>query len=211
MAFELFCMGLISLLFGLALVFLGYRLLWIILPIWGFFFGFALGAQTLQALFGIGFLATIASWIVGFFVGALFAVGSYLFYMVAVALLAGSFGYALGVGLLTAIGLDFGFIVWLVGIVAAVAVAAAVLYFNIQKYAVILITALGGTGVIVYTLLAAFGNLSPVELMFAPVLMALQDSFWWLLFFIVVAGTGVYVQILANKDFEAEAYNRMAS
>jgi hypothetical protein len=211
MAFELFCMGLISLLFGLALVFLGYRLLWIILPIWGFFFGFALGAQTLQALFGIGFLATIASWIVGFFVGALFAVGSYLFYMVAVALLAGSFGYALGVGLLTAIGLDFGFIVWLVGIVAAVAVAAAVLYFNIQKYAVILITALGGTGAIVYTLLAAFGNLSPVELMFAPVLMALQDSFWWLLFFIVVAGTGVYVQILANKDFEAEAYNRMAS
>jgi hypothetical protein len=130
---------------------------------------------------------------------------------VAVALLAGSFGYALGVGLLTAIGLDFGFIVWLVGIVAAVAVAAAVLYFNIQKYAVILITALGGTGAIVYTLLAAFGNLSPVELMFAPVLMALQDSFWWLLFFIVVAGTGVYVQIQANKDFEAEAYNRMAS
>lgn len=211
MAFELFCMGLISLLFGLALVFLGYRLLWIILPIWGFFFGFALGAQTLQALFGIGFLATIASWIVGFFVGALFAVGSYLFYMVAVALLAGSFGYALGVGLLTAIGLDFGFIVWLVGIVAAVAVAAAVLYFNIQKYAVILITALGGTGVIVYTLLAAFGDPSLVELMFAPVLLALQDSFWWLLFFIVVAGTGVYVQILANKDFEAEAYNRMAS
>jgi hypothetical protein len=204
-------MGLISLLFGLALVFLGYRLLWIILPIWGFFFGFALGAQTLQALFGIGFLATIASWIVGFFVGALFAVGSYLFYMVAVALLAGSFGYALGVGLLTAIGLDFGFIVWLVGIVAAVAVAAAVLYFNIQKYAVILITALGGTGVIVYTLLAAFGDPSLVELMFAPVLLALQDSFWWLLFFIVVAGTGVYVQLLANKDFEAEAYNRMAS
>jgi hypothetical protein len=211
MAFELFCVGLFSLLLGLALVFLGYRLLWIILPIWGFFFGFALGAQTLQALFGIGFLATIASWIVGFFVGALFAVGSYLFYFVAVALLAGSFGYALGVGLLTAIGLDFGFIVWLVGIVAAVAVAAAVLYFNIQKYAVILITALGGTGVIVYTLLAAFGNLSLVELMFAPVLMALQDSFWWLLFFIVVAGTGVYVQIQANKDFEAEAYNRMAS
>ena len=211
MAFELFCMGLISLLFGLALVFLGYRLLWIILPIWGFFFGFALGAQTLQALFGIGFLATIASWIVGFFVGALFAVGSYLFYMVAVALLAGSFGYALGVGLLTAIGLDFGFIVWLVGIVAAVAVAAAVLYFNIQKYAVILITALGGTGVIVYTLLAAFGDPSLVELMFAPVLLALQDSFWWLLFFIVVAGSGVYVQLQANKDFEAEAYNRMAS
>ena len=32
-----------------------------------------------------------------------------------------------------------------------------------------------------------------------------------LLFFIVVAGSGVYVQLQANKDFEAEAYNRMAS
>ncbi len=211
MAFELFCMGLISLLFGLALVFLGYRLLWIILPIWGFFFGFALGAQTLQALFGIGFLATITSWIVGFFVGALFAVGSYLFYMVAVALLAGAFGYALGVGLLTAIGLDFGFVVWLVGIIAGVAVAAAVLYFDIQKYAVIIITALGGTGVIVFTLLAAFGGLSFVELLVGPVLLALQNSFWWLLFFIVVAGSGVYVQLMANKDFEAETYNRLST
>ena len=211
MAFELFCMGLITLLFGAALVFLGYRMLWIILPIWGFLFGFGLGAQTLQALFGIGFLSVVASWVVGFLVGALFAVLSYMFYMVAVALLAGSFGYAVAVGLLTAIGLDFGVLVWLIGIVAAIALAAAVLYFNIQKYAVIGITALGGAGVIVFTFLAAFGQLSLAELMLAPVLMAIQDSFWWFLFYVFVAGTGVFVQLVANKNFEADMYNRMAT
>ena len=40
MSFELLCMGLIGLLFGLAVVFGGYRLFIVLLPIWGFFFGF---------------------------------------------------------------------------------------------------------------------------------------------------------------------------
>ena len=137
MPFELLCMGMIALLFGLALVFSGYRMLWIILPIWGFFFGFGLGAQTLEILLGVGFLATITSWVVGFIVGAIFAVLSYLFYMVAVALISGAFGYALAVGLLLAIGLDYNFLVWIIGIVAGVVAVVVVLRFNIQKYAII--------------------------------------------------------------------------
>jgi hypothetical protein len=87
MTFELLCMSLIGLLFGLAVAYGGYRLFLILLPIWGFFFGFGLGAQTLQAIFGVGFLSTISSWVVGLIVGLIFAVLSYLFYIVAVALL----------------------------------------------------------------------------------------------------------------------------
>jgi hypothetical protein len=56
---ALACAGLIGILFGLALCFAGYRLFIILLPIWGFFFGLALGAQTLQALFGMGFLTAL--------------------------------------------------------------------------------------------------------------------------------------------------------
>ena len=96
MAFELLCMSMLALLVGLTVTFSGYRFFLFLLPIWGFFFGFGLGAETLQVLFGVGFLATVSSWVVGFFVGAIFAVLSYLFYIVAVALLAGSFGYGLG-------------------------------------------------------------------------------------------------------------------
>ena len=48
--FTLACAGLIGILFGLALCFAGYRLFLVLLPIWGFFFGLALGAQTMQAL-----------------------------------------------------------------------------------------------------------------------------------------------------------------
>jgi hypothetical protein len=202
MTFELLCMSLIGLLFGLAVAYGGYRLFLILLPIWGFFFGFGLGAQTLQAIFGVGFLATITSWIVGFIVGAMFAVLSYLFYIFAVALLSGSFGYSVAVGILTAIGLNFGLIVWLIGIVAAIALAVIVLAFNIQKYAIIVITAVAGTGVIIFTILASVGGLTPAELARSPVLTAIQDSFWWLVFFIVVAGAGIVFQLRANRAYE---------
>lgn len=211
MTFAGLCMTMIALLFGLAVVFGGYRLFLILLPIWGFFFGLGLGAQTVQAIFGTAFLATITSWVVGFVVGAIFAVLSYLFYIFAVALLSGSFGYALAVGILTAIGLNFGLIVWLLGIIAGIALAVVVLALNIQKYAIIVITAVGGTGAIIFTLLASVGGLTPAELVGSPVLRAIQNSFWWLLFFLVLAGAGIIFQIRSNRAYEIEAYDRYAT
>lgn len=210
MTFSLLCIALIALLFGLAVVFGGYRLFLVLLPIWGFFFGFFLGIQSVQALFGIGFLATVTSWVVGFFVGALFAVLSYLFYIFAVAILSGSFGYGLTVGILTWIGMDYGFLVWIIGIVVGIVLALVVIAFNIQKYAIIFITAIGGTGAIIYTLLVAFGNLDFQDLLFGPVRTALQDSFWWLLFFLVLAIAGIVVQWRDTRGFEAETYNRLS-
>jgi hypothetical protein len=208
MEFELFCMGLIALLFGLTLAFLGYKLMWIMLPIFGFFFGLYLGAQTVQVLFGGGFFATITSWVVGFVVGAILAALSYLFYFLAVAILSGAFGYGATVALLGAIGMDMNFVVWLIAIVVAVAVAVVVLRFNIQKWAVIIITAIAGTSVVIFTLLAAFGQLNFLTLMMDPVKLAIQNSWIWLIFFLVVAGGGIYFQFISNRGYEIEEYNR---
>jgi len=208
MGFELLCMAVIALGFGLIVAFAGYRLLWVILPIWGFFAGFHIGAQAIQVIFNEAFLATVTSWVVGFVVGAIFAVLSYLFYFIAVALLSGGFGYGAAVAILTWIGLDFGFLVWLIGVVVGVAVAVAVLRFNVQKYAVIVITALGGTGVIIFTFLVAFGNLSLLEMLTAPVLFALRDSWFWFLFFVVVAAAGIYFQLQTSRLYEMEEYDR---
>ncbi|MGD8586106.1 MAG: hypothetical protein PVJ75_12205, partial [Chloroflexota bacterium] len=80
MAFEYLCTTLIALFVGAAICFGGYRWFLILLPVWGFFFGFGLGAQSIQILLGVGFLATVSGWLVGFIVGLLFAVLSYLFY-----------------------------------------------------------------------------------------------------------------------------------
>ena len=211
MTLALLCMGMIALLFGLAVAFFGYRLFLILLPIWAFFFGFFLGAQTLQMIFGGGFLVTITSWVVGFIVGAILAILSYLFYIVAVAIISGSFGYGVTVGILEAIGLDFGFLLWLIAIIVGVVVALVVLRFNIQKYAIILITAVGGTAIIIYTLLALFSDLTPAEILLSPVSTAIQNSFLWFLFFILFVVAGVLVQIGANQQYEIETYNRLAA
>jgi hypothetical protein len=204
MAFELFCMTLIALLIGIAVCFNGYRWFLIILPIAGFVFGFGLGAQTLQALFGIGFLATATSWIVGFFVGLVFAVLSYLFYIVGVALVTGSWGYGLGVGLMGLIGLGTGLISWLVGMVFGVVVALLALGLNIQKWIIIAVTSFTGSGVIVGTLLFALGKINPADLGTSAVQQAISDSFLWLVLYLVLGILGFVGQAVTTSGFELE-------
>jgi hypothetical protein len=203
-------MVMIALLFGLALIFAGYRLFLVLVPIWGFFFGLGLGAQTVQAIFGTDFLATITSWVVGFIVGAIFALLSYLFYIAAVAIISGSLGYALTVAVLQWIGLNFNFLVWLLGIVVAVILAVVVLRFNIQKYAIIVVTSLAGAGVIVLALVAPFIGGTALQLMDNPIQTVLSNSWFWLLFFIAVGAVGIVFQIMANREIEIETYNRVA-
>ena len=212
MTFTLLCMALIAMVFGLLVVFGGYRLFLVLLPLWGFFAGFMVGAQAIGFLFNETFLATITGWVVGFVVGMIFAVLSYLFYVVAVAVISFTAGYAGTVALLQWI-FDFddtGWLVWILAVVVGVIVAIAVLRFNIQKYAIIVITAFGGTSVIIYTMLATFYGASVVSLIDDPVAIAVDNSWLWFLFFVIVAGTGIYFQLVANRSFEVDTYNRVA-
>jgi hypothetical protein len=206
MGFELFCATLIALLVGLVICFGGYRLFLVLLPIWGFFFGFALGAETMQALFGAGFLATVTSWVVGFVVAALFALLSYLFYAVGVALLAGSLGYALGAGFMNLIGLDWNWLVWLVGIAVGVVAVIVTFYFNLQKYVIIGATAIGGAAAIVGTLMFGFIGMTLAKFFENPIRNALSDSPLWAIFFLVMAVVGIVVQIMTTRAYEIEPY-----
>ena len=55
-----------------------------------------------------------------------------------------------------------------------------------------------------------FGNLTPLEMALAPVLVAINDSWLWLLFFVAVVAAGIFVQLQANRGYEVEEYNRWA-
>lgn len=206
MGFELLCASLIALILGLVICFGGYRLFLILLPVWGFFFGFFLGVQTLQALFGVGFLATVTSWVVGFVVGAIFGLLSYLFYIVGVALLAGWLGYALGAGFMHLIGIDAGLLVFLVGIVAAIVVAAVTIFLNLQKWVIIIATAVGGAGVILGTLAMGAAGLSLAQAFGNPVRRVLEGSPLLILLFLVLVIAGIFVQFRANQNWMAEPY-----
>jgi hypothetical protein len=210
--FALMCGGMIALLFGLVLAFAGYRLFLVLLPIWGFFFGFFLGAQAVQAIFGEAFLATVTSWVVGFIVAGVFAVLAYLFYLAAVALASFSLGYTASVGLLTALGLPLagGFIAWIIAVVVGVALAVVVLRFNIQKWVIEFGTAFLGAGAIVGVFVLLFGG-PAAQVLENPVKFVLNNSPFWLIVFVVLGIAGFVLQVMHNRSFEVKTYNRMSA
>jgi len=208
MLFELFCAVVIALLFSTAVAFFGYRLLFLLLPLWGFFWGFGLGAQTIQALFGDAFLATVTSWVVGFVVAVLGAVFSYLFFYIGVFLLAAAIGYGLVVAILLAIGLDFGFIVWLLGIIAGVALGFVTIRFNLAKPVLIVGTSLAGSAAAVGVLMMGVVGAAVTNVLENPVSFVIQEGgFIAILLFIVMAAAAMYVQFTQNRTYEYEAWD----
>lgn len=211
MAFELFCMTIIALLFAAALIFGGYRFFLFLLPIWGFFFGFGLGAQAVQALFSDGLFASVTSWVVGFIVAIVFALASYFFYAAAIAVAAGILGYTLGVGIMDLFGLNgLSLITFIVAVVLATAAVVVTFRFNLQKYVVIAATAIGGAALAVGTIILGVGGVSLIQLAEHPVRLLWQTSPFMAIVFVLLAIAGIVVQIQANRRFEIESYNRLA-
>lgn len=204
MTFQLICTAIIALIIGVLALFAGYRLFLILLPIWGFFAGFAMGAHATALLFGTGFLATVTSWIIGFVAGLIFAVLSYLIYILGVALLSAAFGYFLGAGLML-LFLDPGILVTLVGIAGAVLMAIVVVALNIQKPILEFITSFGGATAIVTGVLLLFGRIPLESLGENPVRLVLQDSIFWFIAWLVLGFIGFGIQIVSNRTYVIEA------
>lgn len=211
MGFEIFCMTIIALLFATALVFGGYRFFLFLLPIWGFFFGFGLGATAVEALFSTGLLATVTSWVVGFIVAIIFALLSYFFYAAAVAVAAGTLGYLLGVGLMDLFGLSgLAIITFAIATLLAIAAIVVTFRFNLQKYVIIAATAIGGAAIAVAVMLLGVGGVSLVQLAEHPARLLWQTSPLMAILFVALAVAGIAVQIRANRRFEVQVYNNLA-
>jgi hypothetical protein len=202
--FAVMITTMIALFFGFVLLASGYRFFLVLLPIFGFFYGFALGAQSLQAVFGDAFLATISSWVVGFMFAVGFALLSYLFYFAGVGFVAFALGYSLGVGVLEAIGLDFGLIVWLAGVALGIAVVVVTFFLNIQKYVIIAATSVLGAGITIGSFLYAFGGLPSAVLTQNPVHYVIQNSFLWTVAYFVLLAFGIVTQIATTRAWEIE-------
>jgi hypothetical protein len=195
--------GLLALAIGLAFTFWGFRLFLILLPIWGFFAGFLLGANAITYLFGDAFLATTFGWVVGFLVGILFAVLSYLYYWIAVILLGGVLGYQIGLGVLTWIGFSAdGWITFLLALIVGVLFAIGFLITAMPAVLVIVATALGGAGAAIAGVIIALG-LEPVTGMNGGIWGVYKNdelSIIWLIAAIALAVVGAYYQTRAVAD-----------
>ena len=150
---------------GLAFAFWGFRVFLILLPIWGFFAGFLLGASGIEYIFGDAFLATATGWVVGFLLGLLFAVLSYLYYWVAVILLGGALGYQLTIGLLQWIGFDAdGIIAFILAILGGAIFAVGFFLLRMPAVLVIVASAITGAGATVAGIAIGLGIIDYQEL-----------------------------------------------
>lgn len=206
MNLELFCAVIIGMGFGALVAFAGYRLFLVLLPIWGFVFGFILGAQSIQALLGDGLFATSTSWIVGFVVALIFAVLSYLFYFVAVGIIAASLGYGLGVALMGLFSVDFGLLTWIVAIALAVILAFVTYRYNLQKVVIIAATAIGGSAIAIGILALGPGGVQLAQAFGNPVQAILNLGWFWAILLVLMAAAGFFVQWQANRNWEATVY-----
>ena len=88
------------------------------------------------------------------------AVLSYFFYLAGVAILAGIIGAALAGGLMSAIGLESGILVFIISLAVAILFAVLALRYNLQKYVIILLAAIAGANAVILSVLLVLGRVS---------------------------------------------------
>ena len=114
-------LGLLAIIAGGAMLVAGQFVLRLVIPIWGFFAGFAFGAGLVAEFADEHFLGTVLGWVLGLVFALVFAVLAYLYYYVAIVIAMGAAGFAIGSGIVVALGIDWNWVAVLVGLVVGLA------------------------------------------------------------------------------------------
>lgn len=145
-------------LIGLAMLVYGYRWFRILLPFWAFFVGFSAVTAVVSGIFGQNFFSTVLACIPGLLLGLIFAVLSFVGWSLVVLIWAGSVGFALGSGLISALGANGWLIVFLFGLAGAIAFIVLASRAELKKYLPIFLTACAGATMVLSAVLLLFGR-----------------------------------------------------
>jgi hypothetical protein len=192
---------------GAVFCFGGCRWFRVLLPILGFVTGFFIGAGILLPVYGQSVLAVIVIAAAGVIVGLLVAAIAYLFFSWAIILLGAALGYLFGSGFAASAGYESSLISLLAGVLAAVISGIVAIRLNLPKYAIIVLTAVLGSGAIVAGVLLLKGEISPGSLQPAllqdAILLRIMDrSGTWGIVFLLLAALGVAVQLKNSRGCE---------
>lgn len=189
--------GLFGIVIGLALVFAGLRYFFAVLPILGFVVGFIVGGAGVNAIFGDGIFSTLTSWIVGFFLGLLFAAVSYLWWYAGALIAAGSTGAALGSALVHVFGGSANWVVFLFAGIGFVLFFVAAFALALPIYIVLVNTAFVGATVVIGGLMMVINKIDRSDLYQGNAVAIINDSWWWSIPVIVLAVVGIFSQLAA--------------
>lgn len=186
--------GILAALAGAYLCFRGQVVLRLVISVWGAFAGFSLGAGLVSGLSDERFLGTALGWVLGFGLALVFAIFAYLYYAVGVVIAMASIGFALGATLIVALGVDWSWVIALVGIAVGALLALLAIRTNLPLILLILLSALGGASVTVTGLMLLFGVIDSANFHDEAFASRIHDDWWWYLLFLVLAITGALFQ-----------------
>jgi len=187
-------LGILAILAGGAMLFAGQFVLRLVLPIWGFFAGFAVGAGLFAELADQSFLGTALGWVAGLVLGLVFAVLAYFFYAVAVILAMAAFGFAIGSGLVVALGIDWSWVAVLVGVAIGVVFGLISVVGNMPMVVLAVASSLAGAVSVVAGVMLLVGSLNSADFTESSFSSALDASWFWYVLLAVLALIGIIAQ-----------------
>ena len=187
-------LGLLAILAGGAMLFAGQFVLRLVIPIWGFFAGFGFGAGLVAEFADERFLGTVLGWILGLVFAVVFAFFAYLYYAVAVIIAMAAFGFAIGAGLVVALGIDWNWVAVLIGVAVGALIGLVSVFANMPMIVLIILGSFAGAVGVVGGLMLLFGSLNSADFTQGAFTDAVQDSWGWYLLLVAVALVGILVQ-----------------
>lgn len=172
----------------------GQFVLRLILPIWGFFAGFAAGAGLVADLSNEHFLGTVLGWVLGLVVGLVLAILAYFFFAIAVILAMAAFGFAIGSGLVVAIGINWNWVAVLVGLAVGAVIGIASIFVDMPMIVLIVLGSFAGAISVVAGLMLLFGSLNSDDFTRNSFTSTVSDSWGWYVTLLVLAFLGIIVQ-----------------
>ena len=180
--------GIIALLTGSVFCFRGYLAMRLVIPLWGAFAGFMLGAGIVSG--DAGFLGNALGWVVGFGLAIVFGLVAYLYYEVSVVIGMISIGFVLGTGLMVALGVTWSWAIVLTGVVLGVVLAFVAIASDLPMVLLMVLTALAGASTIIAGLMLLVGTVNLDDFDIGLTTEHLADDWWWYVIYggLVVAG-----------------------
>ncbi len=186
--------GVIAILTGTVFCFRGYLAMRLIIPLWGAFAGFMLGAGIVSG--ADGFLGSALGWVVGIVLAVVFGALAYLYYEVAVMIGMLAIGFALGTSLMVALGVTWSWLIVLSGVALALALAIVALVADLPMALLTVLTAMAGASTIVAGLMLLFGVTDVGDFDSVQTTKVLADDWWWYAIYLALAIGGMVAQFL---------------
>jgi len=187
-------LGLLAIVAGGFMLFAGQFVLRLILPIWGFFAGFAAGAGFVSDFADDRFLGTVLGWVLGLVFGFVLALLAYFFYAVAVILAMAASGFAIGSGIVVALGIDWNWVAVLVGLVIGAIVGVASIFLNMPMILLVVLSSIAGAVAVTGGLMLVFCALNTADFARGDYVDKVHNKRVWYLLLVALIVFGIFNQ-----------------